>query len=147
MPAAPGRSVLIGQIRLQLNRERGGSDSLPFFLHAHVGGSSSLRGFALDRYYGRNLVLNTIEYRYALSPNLQAFIFFDQGQIFNRTSDLSLTNWHRNYGFGVKFRSAAATVLGLELGYGEEGINFHITFGDRVPTPLGGPIRYGRYRR
>jgi hypothetical protein len=147
MPVAPGRSVLIGQTQIQLNRERGGSDPLPFFLNAHVGGSSTLRGFGLDRYYGRNLVFVTLEYRYGLTPNLQAFIFFDEGQIFDRTSDLSLLNWHRNYGLGVKFKSATATVVGLELGYGEDGINFHLTFGDRVPKPLGGPIRYGSYRR
>jgi outer membrane protein assembly factor BamA len=147
MPLAPRRSVLIGQMQMQLNRERGGSDALPFFLNAHVGGSSTLRGFALDRYYGRNLLFATLEYRYALTPNLQSFIFFDEGQIFDQTSDLRLLNWHRNYGLGVKFISTSKTVLGLELGYGEDGINFHLTFGDRVPKPLGGPIRHGTYRR
>jgi hemolysin activation/secretion protein len=146
-PLAPKRSALIGQAHIQLNRERGQSDPLPFFLNGRVGGSSTLRGFALDRYSGRNLLFATIEYRFALTPNLQAFIFLDEGQIFDHTSELGFTNWHRNYGLGIKFKSVKATVLGLEVGYGEEGVNFHITFGDRVSAPLGGPIRYGRYRR
>jgi hypothetical protein len=147
MPVAHRRSALIGQMQVQLNRERGGSDPLPFFLNPRVGGSSTLRGFGLDRYYGRNLLFATIEYRFRINPNMAAFIFFDEGQVFDQSSDLSWLNWHRNYGLGLKLNSAQSTVLGLEVGYGEDGISFHLTWGDRLPQPLGGPIRYGTYRR
>jgi hypothetical protein len=147
MPVASGRSALIGQISVELNRERGGSSPLPFYLHPSIGGSSTLRGFALDRYYGRNLMYANIEYRFRLNPNIQSFIFFDEGQIFNQTSDLSWLNWHRNYGLGFKLKSATGTVMGIEVGYGEDGWNWHLTWGDRSPKILGGPVRYGTYRR
>ncbi len=146
-PIAVGRSAVVAQIDLELNRERHGSDPIPFYLLPHVGGSSTLRGFALDRFYGANLALAALEYRYRLHPNIQTLLFFDEGQIFNRTSDLATLNWHRNYGIGLRLRSVRGTFLRVEYGYGDEGSRLHITFGDRPRPPLRGPIRYGSYRR
>ncbi|MBI3664627.1 MAG: BamA/TamA family outer membrane protein [Acidobacteria bacterium] len=147
MPMASGRSALVGQANIELNRERGGSDPIPFYLLPHIGGSSTLRGFALDRFYGRNLALLSLEYRYRIHPNIQTIPFFDEGQIFDRTSDLSWINWHRNYGLGLRFRSVRGTFLRVEYGHSEEGFLLHILFGDRERPPLRGPIRYGAYKR
>lgn len=147
MPIVGDSSALVGQANFELNRERGGSGPIPFYLLPHVGGSSTLRGFALDRFYGRNLALLSLEYRYRVHPNIQAVPFFDEGQIFNRTGDLSWLNWHRNYGFGFRFRQAAGTFLRVEYGRSNEGFQLHITFGDRERPPLRGPIRYGAYKR
>ena len=71
-----GRGVLVAEGNLQLNRERHGSDPIPFYLLAHAGGSSTLRGFSLDRFYGRSLALVSLEYRYKIHPNIQAYPFF-----------------------------------------------------------------------
>ncbi|MDA2923186.1 BamA/TamA family outer membrane protein [Acidobacteria bacterium AH-259-L09] len=147
MPVAAGRSVLIGQANIELNRERPGSDPVPFYLLPHVGGSSTLRGFALDRFYGKNLALLALEYRYRIHPNFQVLFYFDEGQIFNRTSDLAWLNWHRNYGIGLRMLSQGGTALRIEYGWSHEGFGFHLSFGDRERRPLGGPIRYGTYRR
>jgi hypothetical protein len=149
LPIASGRSAFVGQANLEFNRPRGGSDPIPFYLLPHIGGSSTLRGFPLDRFYGRNLFLLTLEYRYRLHPNIQAIPFFDEGQIFDRTEDLSWLDWHRNYGLAFRYRAGVenGTVMRIEFGYGSKGFQFHISFGDRVPPPLRGPIRYGAYRR
>jgi len=147
MPIVPTSSVLVGQANFELNRQRGGSDPIPFYLLPHIGGSSTLRGFALDRFYGQNLMLLSLEYRYRIHPNIQAIPFFDEGQIFDRTSDLTWLHWHRNYGIGFRFRSATGTALKIEYGRSREGFQIHITFGDRERPPLRGPIRYGAYKR
>lgn len=147
MPVREGHSAIVGQASIELNRERGGSPPLPFYLLPHIGGSSTLRGFALDRFYGRNIMLMALEYRYRLHPNIQALLFFDEGQIFNRTSELSWLNWHRNYGLGFKLLAGASTYVRVEYGRSKEGFQFHLSFGDRERRPLGGPIRYGTYRR
>lgn len=147
MPVARGRSVLIAQGSAELTRTRPGSDPVPFYLLPHIGGSSTLRGFTLDRFYGRNLVLATFEYRYRIHPNIQAYYFFDEGQIFDHTRDLRWLNWHRNYGLGFKMSTARSTFLRIESGRSREGWTLHISFGDLVRRPLGGPIRYGTYRR
>ncbi len=140
-------SVLVGQANFQMNRERGGSDPIPFYLQPRIGGATSLRGYPLDRFYGRSLALLTLEYRIRVHPNIQFYPLFDEGQIFDRTSDLSWLNWHRTYGFGFRVRSATATALRVELGWGGEGTQLHIVFGDRVQPPMRSAIRYGGYRR
>ena len=142
-----GRGVLVAEGNLQLNRERHGSDPIPFYLLAHAGGSSTLRGFSLDRFYGRSLALVSLEYRYKIHPNIQAYPFFDEGQIFNSVKDVSWTNWHRNYGLGFRLRTARSTVLRIEYGKSSEGSHFHIIFGDRERPPLSAPVRYGVYKR
>ncbi len=147
LPIFADSSALVGQANIELNRSRRGSGPIPFYLLPHIGGSSTLRGFALDRFYGTNLMLLSLEYRYLVHPNIQAIPFFDEGQIFDRTDDLSWLNWHRNFGLGFRFRTATGTFLRIECGRSSEGFLLHITFGDRERPPLRGPIRYGAYKR
>ena len=147
MPVARGRSALVAQGSAELTRPQPGSDPVPFFLQPHIGGSSTLRGFSVDRFYGRNLVLATFEYRNQIHPNIQSYIFFDEGQIFDDASDLRWLNWHRNYGFGFRLGGRRGTAMRFEIGKGDEGLTIHITFGDRTRSPLAGPVRYGTYRR
>jgi hypothetical protein len=148
LPVSRESSAFVGQANFELTRERHDSSPIPFYMLPHIGGSSTLRGFALDRFYGRNLALLSLEYRYRIHPFVQVIPFFDEGQIFDRTADLSWLNWHRNYGLGFRFRSAAgATFLRVEYGRSSEGSEIHIVFGDRERPPLLGPLRYGAYKR
>jgi hypothetical protein len=147
MPVVSEQSALVGQFNLNLNHENGGSDEIPFYMRPHIGGSSTLRGFALDRFYGKNLMLMSLEYRYRVHPNVQAGIFHDAGQIFDRTGELTWFNWHRNYGLSFRFHSNYRTVMRMEFGHSREGFVMHLSFGERAPQPLGGAIRYGTYRR
>jgi hypothetical protein len=148
LPISRESSAFVGQANFELTRERHDSGPIPFYMLPHIGGSSTLRGFALDRFYGRNLALLSLEYRYRIHPFVQVIPFFDEGQIFDRTGDLSWLNWHRNYGLGFRFRSAAgATFLRVEYGRSSEGSAIHIVFGDRERPPLLGPFRYGAYKR
>ena len=146
-PVKPGNSVLVGLANLQLNRARGGSDRIPFYLQPHIGGSSTLRGYQLDRFYGPGLIMASLEYRVRIHPNIQFYPFFDEGQIFSRTSDLSWLDWHRNYGFGFRLQSARGNIMTFEFGWGGEGTQFHLLFGSREQPPLRGPMRSGVYRR
>jgi hypothetical protein len=147
LPIAKGRSSFVGQAATVMIREDSGTTPLPFYLYARTGGSATLRGFPLDRFYGRNMIMTTIEYRWLLHPGIEAQIFHDSGQIFQHTSDITLFNWQRNYGFGIRFRNATGTQLRLEFATSAEGFTWHITFGARpVPTLGGGPVRYPLYR-
>ena len=147
MPVIKNQSGLVGQVRLNLNHENQGSDEIPFYMRPHIGGASTLRGFALDRFYGRNLMMLSLEYRYGIHPNFQVSIFHDAGQIFDRESELTWFNWHRNYGISLRLHSHYRTILRLEYGRSREGSAIHLSFGDRAPQPLGGAVRYGTYRR
>jgi len=147
LPIAPRRSALVGQADIELDRPRGGSEPIPFFLLSRVGGSSTLRGFRLDRFYGKNTLFLTLEYRYQIHPNYQSYFFFDEGQLFDRTDDLAWLNWQRNYGIGLRMHSRLGSLFRLEFGWSKDGFLYHINWGNRERRPLGGPIRYGSYRR
>jgi hypothetical protein len=148
LPVSRESSAFVGQANFELTRERHESSPIPFYMLPHIGGSSTLRGFALDRFYGRNLALLSLEYRYRIHPFVQVIPFFDEGQIFDRSEDLSWLNWHRNYGLGFRFRSAGgATFMRVEYGRSSEGSEIHSVFGDRERPPLRGPFRYGAYKR
>ncbi len=147
LPVLRQRSAFVGLASLEFNRRRSGSDPIPFYLLPRIGGSSTLRGFGVDRFSGTNLLLLSLEYRYRLHPNVEAVPFFDEGQIFDRTDDLTWLNWHRNYGFGFRYHTETGTVVRIELGHSSEGLQFHILFGDRQRPPLRGPTRYGAYKR
>ena len=146
LPISPKRSYLIAQASTDLTREDSGTETVPFYLYPRIGGSATLRGFPLDRFYGRNMLFATIEYRWAIHPTIQAAIFLDEGQIFQHTRDLNWTNWNRNYGFGFRFLGRTGTLARLEFATGSEGFSFHISFGDRMEPRLGGPVRYPLYR-
>jgi hypothetical protein len=148
LPVSRESSAFVGQANFELTRERHDSSPIPFYMLPHIGGSSTLRGFALDRFYGRNLALLSLEYRYRIHPFVQVIPFFDEGQIFDRSEDLSWLNWHRNYGLGFRFRSpGGATFMRVEYGHSSEASEIHIVFGDRERPPLRGPFRYGAYKR
>jgi hypothetical protein len=146
LPIAPGRSVFIAQGYTQLTREQSGSGPIPFYLYPRTGGSATLRGFNLDRFYGRNMAIATFEYRVAIHPNVEFQIFYDEGQIFQNTNELNFKDWHRNYGLGFRFRNQNATQFRIEFSGSSEGFIVHINFGDRPPRPPGGPVRYPNYR-
>src|SRR5437762_9705652 len=96
----------------------------------HIGGSSTLRGFALDRFYGRNLALLSLEYRYRIHPFVQVIPFFDEGQIFDRTEDLSWLNWHPNTAFGSGFAKGRGRLFwGGDMGRGGEASRFQLVSG------------------
>jgi Omp85 superfamily domain len=147
MPVIHDRSALVGQFTMSLNHENSGSDPIPFYMRPRIGGSSTMRGFALDRFYGKNLILMSLDYRYSIHPNFQAYIFHDAGQIYDRSGELSWFNWHRNYGIGIRLHSQYRTILRLEYGHSSEGFDIHLIFGDRAPQALSGPVRHGTYRR
>ena len=146
LPVARGRSALAGQASAELSRAGEGSEPLPFYLNPRIGGSATLRGFPLDRFYGRNMIYMSLEYRYALAPTFELQLLHDAGQIFDRTHELRFANWHRMYGVGLRFRTETGTMFRVEVARSVEGVTFHISFGDRVPRSLGGPVRYPVYR-
>ena len=139
-------SALVGQVAAEFTRGAAGSDPVPFYLNPRIGGSTTLRGFALDRFYGRNMIFMSLEYRYAIHPNFEFQILHDAGQIYDHTAELGVFTWHRMNGFGMRYKTDTGTAFRIEVARSDEGLAFQISFGDRVPRPLGGPVRYPVYR-
>ena len=55
------------------------SGEVPFFEQYFVGGAESLRGFKEDRFWGKNMLLASAEYRFPLAKSLTGVGFVDYG--------------------------------------------------------------------
>lgn len=101
--------------------------NVPFFEQYFSGGSDTLRGYAEDRYWGKNTLVSTAEYRYPLQKSFSFVAFVDYGgswggygsvNNFNQYDDIRL---HVGYGPGISFKAGPLGNIQLYLGFNEEG--------------------------
>jgi outer membrane protein insertion porin family len=117
-----------------------------------AGGDTTVRGFSLDRLGtpetinesgfptgGNGLIVLNAELRVNVIGAADAVVFTDAGNVFERASDLDLTNLRPAAGFGVHYRSPIGPVR-VELGFNldrqelvpgtrERGSVLHISLG------------------
>lgn len=109
---------------------------LPFFEQFFVGGSESLRGYREDRFWGRNVLLGSLEFRQPIARSLKGVLFFDvatawggdfqgvQIEGFNQSG----FSPHGAVGLGLRVGSPLGLIR-LDYGYGSEGGRTHISIG------------------
>ena len=115
--------------------------SVPIFENFFVGGAETLRGYTIDRFVGRHMVVFNAELRRRFRKELQGVLFVDIGDAFGGPNSLDLKAAQAGkpkrrdelklkvgYGFGIRF----VTPLGLlrfDFGFGEEGQRTHFSVG------------------
>jgi hypothetical protein len=121
LPLGSKRRVLA--LRLLGNfKDLKGASTVPLFRLARLGDGETLRGYESYRYQGLNALHLNVEYRFKLVQGIEtdgfrsveAILFTDLGQVYNRKEELALTNVRVTYGGGLQFASrknAAFTVL------------------------------------
>ena len=130
LPGA-GRLVFAGGARLGLARgfSQVVEESVPASQRFFAGGSTTVRGFQLDRLGVREilnanglsnggnamLVVNA-ELRSPLWKDLGAVAFVDAGNVFGRVSDFDITALRPTAGVGIRYRSPIGP-LRLDLGF------------------------------
>ena len=101
--------------------------NVPFFEQYFAGGSQTLRGYAEDRFWGKNMLTTTLEYRYPLQKSFSFVGFVDYGGAwggysginnFNQFDDIRL---HVGYGPGISFKAGPLGNIQLYLGFNEDG--------------------------
>ncbi|MER3496534.1 MAG: hypothetical protein C4320_07020, partial [Armatimonadota bacterium] len=124
----PRRRSLVEARRVLAFWVRGGSiaGSIPFFEQYFVGGADSVRGYQEDRFWGKNFVVGTAEYRSPISESLSLVAFLDYGgawggfgTVNNFTQSRSI-RLHPGYGLGVRVRTPIGPIR-LDYGFNEEG--------------------------
>lgn len=123
-----GRNELDAPRKVVAFRARYGviTGDVPFFEQFFMGGASTLRGYEEDRFWGKQSLLTTLEYRHPIQKALALSAFVDYGGAWggfgtvgefsqSRSSNLKL-----GYGFGVSFRSPLGP-LRLDLGFDDRG--------------------------
>ena len=102
---------------------------VPFYELARLGGAYSLRGYSTDRFAARDMAMFTIEYRWPLWKSIDAFLFTDQGRVFNNIGDdFAFSNFRSAYGGGLRFWSHGSNVE-LMAADGAEAMKFYINLG------------------
>ncbi len=115
--------------------------SVPIFENFFVGGAETLRGYTIDRFVGKNMVVFNAEFRRRFRRELQGVLFVDIGDAFGGPNSLDLKAAQAGqpkrrdalrlkvgYGFGVRFVTPFG-LLRFDFGFGEEGQRTHFSVG------------------
>ena len=115
-------------------------EELPEYLQFGIGGTNSVRGWALGSRVGKNQAIGTVEYTYAFLPvrsftvaglnlygGLQVAAFGDVGLAWNE--DPSAGDAIDGYGVGLRLLFPFVDVLRLDLAFGEPGAGARFSFG------------------
>jgi outer membrane protein insertion porin family len=102
------------------------SGDVPFFEQFFLGGASTIRGYEEDRFWGKQSLLTTLEYRHPIQKALAVSAFIDYGGAWGgfgtvgEFTQSSSAKFKLGYGFGVTFRSPLGP-LRLDLGFDDRG--------------------------
>lgn len=107
----------------------------PFFEQIFLGGSGSLRGYDNQRFWGKESILTTVEYRMPLQKSFSIIGFLDYGgawggygslKNFEQSDEFKM---HMGYGIGLAFRTPIGPIR-IDFALNEEGsTRTHFTFG------------------
>jgi len=98
---------------------------IPFYQLSELGAVETIRGFQRGRFRDFDVVLGTAEYRYPISPMIDALLFVDAGQVQQDIfKDLSGNDTQITYGGGFRVWKSEGTLIRLEVGWSEEGYRF-----------------------
>jgi outer membrane protein insertion porin family len=115
----------------------GSSGTLPFSEQYFVGGAESLRGYNEDRFWGKQMVLGSFEYRHPLANSLTGVVFADAGDAwggsyesvnFNGFSQHSGFSPALGFGLGIRVVTPIGPIR-IDQGFGRDGAHTHFSIG------------------
>jgi len=125
--------VLYIRLKAQSLDRQGGSPGIPFYLQNRMGGVESLRGFSRGRFTGYDAALATMEYRYPIWDVIDAFLFLDEGRVFEDISkDFTFKDWKPSYGFGIRVWGVESTIFSFQTAFSKEGTRFYFQLSEKI---------------
>lgn len=115
---------------------------LPYYSLPSLGGSHTLRGYIQNRFTDRAAAHFSAEYRVNLVPRGIAFtdtmrieriglgVFYDCGTVADGIEHLQDGRFLDSYGIGLRIAFSREAVFRVDWGYGDEGLNFTLAFGN-----------------
>lgn len=96
-----------------------GSRIVPFSDFDTLGGSEDLRGYRRGYFRGLGTLTFNIEYRYPIWDSWNAYLFWDEGQVFDGFSGVTMDRFRSSWGGGITFRAARTLIGKIQVGHSE----------------------------
>jgi len=100
------------------------NSGVPFFEYPTLGSNQDLRGFTGNRFRDDGSLLLTLEYRYPIWDFADLVLFVDEGQVFDSYSDIHISDFHTDYGFGFHIISGGGFSFRTEFAFSNETSRF-----------------------
>ena len=114
------RNRILG-IRARLDRAHGLGDGIvPYSDLPGLGGDQRLRGYRRGFFRGAGSLLLSAEYRYPVWDTCNAFLFREEGQVFDRYGDLEAGRFEHGYGAGISVRTERDFLFGAYVARSRE---------------------------
>lgn len=102
------------------------SGKVPFFEQYFAGGSETIRGYAEDRFWGKQTLISTLEYRHPIQKSFNIIGFVDYGGAWggyggvNAFTQSTTASLHMGYGAGLSFKTPLGPIR-LDVGFDNHG--------------------------
>lgn len=107
-----------------------GNGFAPYTELPFLGGGDSARGYQRGFLRGQGALLFNVEYRYPIWDTWNAFLFWDEAQVFDRFDDIDRDGFRTSWGGGISIRTEAGLLGKLQIGHSaEEKALFGFTVG------------------
>ena len=84
-----------------------------------LGGGQRLRGYRRGFFRDKGSLLLNAEYRYPIWDTWNAFLFWEEGQVFEKYGDLEAGGFEYSFGAGISVRTERAFLFGLRIARSE----------------------------
>jgi len=102
--------------------------SAPYQEMSKIGGSWTARGYKADRFLDKSITLVSMEYRFPIFKKLGGVVFRDLGRVYDNLNNIEFSDWHSNWGWGLRFY-LANFVVRMDIGKSTEGSRLFFHFG------------------
>ena len=112
--------ILALRARLEKLHPLGDDGVIPYSDLTTLGGSQRLRGYKRGFFRDQGSLLLSAEYRYPIWDTWNAFLFWDEGQVFSEYGALEMDRFEYSYGAGLSLRTERAFLLGVRIARSDE---------------------------
>jgi outer membrane protein assembly factor BamA len=126
--------LLIGQnnvLALRLMIQHVVGNNIPLYEMSALGGGSemkAMRGYGLNRFQDRGILLINVEYRFPLWNKLGGNVFIDWGLVWPSWRDIQLRRAAKDIGWGLRYY-LKNFVVRFDMGFSQEGTGIYFNFG------------------
>ena len=122
--------VLAGRLSVGRIVPQGPQGTVPDQERFRVGGSESLRGYAVGQFVGDTMLVASLEYRFPMVRPLWGVLFVDAGNAWGDGKPVDLREAKFDAGFGVRIDVPPLGMIRLDYGMTpESGPQFHFSIG------------------